>query len=105
MSNSNLLDHRAHDGSRKFAELPQSLLWHAVRDHASQLRGVELGNFITDDVTEGWIDFSFAGHSFTINDQYGDYWFFVKDPACPDSVLSAVIAHFVELLGPPRAQG
>jgi hypothetical protein len=99
-----LLDRRAHDGSRIFAELPQSLLWQTGRDHALRLDGARIGEFITDGVTEAWIDFTYAGHAFTINDQFGEYRFFVKDPACGDAVLSAVVAHFVELLGPPRTQ-
>ena len=94
-----LLNHRAADGSRHFGELPQSRLWHEVKDYVSRLTGACLADFCCDGVTEAWIDFDYAGHRFTINDQFGDYWFFVKDPACPDDVLLAVLAHFRQVLG------
>ena len=93
-----LFDVRMHNGLRHFADLPQTVLWHDVRDHLSRLPGAELAGFVTDNVTEAWIDFAFAGHRFSINDQFGDYWFFVSDPRCPDVVLSAVVDHFASLL-------
>lgn len=44
-----------------------------------------------------------ASHSFSINDQFGDYWFFVDNPNCPDEILERVLAHFqVLLLSDPR---
>lgn len=89
-----------HDGSRHFGDLPQTALWYAVRDHVVRLPGAALTGFVTDDVTEAWIDFTYRGHAFSINDQFGDYWFFVKDPACPDDVLSEVLSHFAKLLDP-----
>ena len=52
-----------------------------------------------DGVTEAWIDFTFEGHAFTVNDQFGEYWFFVADPTCPDSVLRAVLNHFESING------
>lgn len=94
-----LTDYRMHSGSRNFVDLPQTHLWYSVRDHVSKLAGAELTGFVTDGVTEGWIDFSFCGHAFTINDQFGDYLFFVKDSTCPDSILMDVSAHFAVLLG------
>jgi hypothetical protein len=45
------------------------------------------------------IDFTYAGHSFSINDQFGRYWFFVQAADCPDDLLRAVLAHFGQLLG------
>lgn len=93
-----LMDFRAHDGSRQFAELPQTVLWHALRDHIKRLRGVKMTGFLTDDITEAWIDFEFRGHSFTVNDQLGEYWFFVKDPECPDEILVQVVEHCEALL-------
>jgi len=89
-----------HDGSLHFGDLPQTMLWYAVRDHVARLPGAALTGFVADDVTEAWIDFTYRGHTFSINDQLGDYWFFVKDPACPDDVLSEVLSHFAELLDP-----
>jgi hypothetical protein len=87
-----------HDGSRCFLSLRPVADRYAVRDHVARLDGAELTGFLTDDVTEAWIDFRYAGHEFNINDSPGDYWFFVADPACPDSILEAVAAHFSQIL-------
>jgi hypothetical protein len=93
-----LLNHKMEDGSRKFAELPQSLPWHELRDYLQKKNGIVVINLLTDGVTEGWIDFSYRGHSFTVNDQIGDYWFFVDEPACPDEVLNEIVTHCQVLL-------
>src|SRR5262245_66356926 len=96
------------DGSRHFGDLPetydvQSPEWHRLKDHVDKLTGAKLTSFITDDVTEAWIDFAFEGHAFSINNQHGQWWFFVKDPACPDATLLAVLDHFEPLLNPHGA--
>jgi hypothetical protein len=94
-----LFDIRMHSGARHFADLPQTTSWYDVRDHVERLPGATLTGFVTDHVTEAWIDFTYAGYEFSINDQFGDYWFFVRDPACPDAVLLRVLTHFEHLLG------
>jgi hypothetical protein len=88
------------DGSRHFGDLPQTASWYELRDHIERFEGVQLTGFITDHITEAWIDFSYRGHCFSVNDQFGDYWFFVKDPSCPDEVLEAVLGHCKSLLLP-----
>ena len=50
-------------------------------------------------MVESWIDFRYKGHRFSINNQFGDFWFFVQDPACPEALLSKVASHFAKLLG------
>jgi len=87
------------DGSRHFGELPQTVLWYDLRDHVERFEGARVTDFITDHVTEAWIDFSYRGNSFSVNDQCGDYWFFVEDPSCPDDILKAVLSHCESLLG------
>ena len=94
-----LLDIRTKDGSRKFASLPATRDWYAVRDHVQSLEGATLTEFLCDGVTEAWIDFAFQDESFTINDQFGEYWFFANNPACPEPSLHAVKAHWSALLG------
>lgn len=90
-----------HDGSRHFGDLPQTAQWYDVREHVERLPGATLTGFITDGVTEAWIDFTYQGYVFSINDQFGDYWFFVNDPACSDIILSVVMNHFADLLDQP----
>src|SRR3954469_5348724 len=87
------------DGSRHFGELPQSASWYKLRRHIRRLNGVTETNILTDHVTEAWINFSFQGYPFSINNQFGDYWFFVNDRNCPDETLRIVLLHCRGLLG------
>lgn len=92
------------DGSRHFLSVPQRVLWYAFRDYLATQRGVIITGFVTDGIIGAWIDFSYEGHSFTINDQYGEYWFFVQDPACPEAILRDVAAHVERQPHPGGAQ-
>jgi hypothetical protein len=93
-----LLNITMNDGSRQFGALPQTVLWKELRDHIEGLDGATVTDFITDYITEAWIDFSFSGHRFSVNDQFGEYWFFVENPECPDDILRAVLSHCELLL-------
>ena len=102
-----LLNSREKDGSRYFGALPEtydaeSPQWHRLRDHLRALPGAKERGFLTDDVTEAWLDFDFRGHRFTLNNQFGDWWFFVQDPACPDDVLHEVLDWCEPFLGSRR---
>ncbi|HYE73121.1 MAG TPA: hypothetical protein VEF04_07320 [Blastocatellia bacterium] len=94
-----LLNVVMNDGSRRFGELPQTVLADKLRDHIERLDGVIVTSFVTDNVTEAWIDFTYCGHRFSINDQFGYYWFFVDTPDCPDEILKSILFHCKELLG------
>ncbi len=93
-----LLNQTMHDGSRHFALLPVGkvspvrLLFRILT-----LWGAFPTAFVPS-LAESWIDFRFRGFKFSINDQYGDYWFFVQDPGCPESILIKVAQHFEEVL-------
>jgi len=91
--NIQLLTRTTNDGSRWFAELPESRSWRELRDHLARLSGVYITKFLTDEVTEAWIDFAYRGHTFSVNNQFGDYWFFVREPGCPDDILIEVVSH------------
>lgn len=89
-----------HDGSRQFAEIPEDLeLWDELRDHFKALEGATIAGYLTDNVTEVWIDFDYRGHRFAINNQFGEYWFFVADPSCDDEILEAVVSHARKFIG------
>jgi hypothetical protein len=99
-----IYDMRMNDGSRHFAGLPETYCvarpqWEDIRDHVPQLEGAVLTGYATDQVTEAWIDFTFCGHAFSMNNQNGEWWFFVTDPACAAEILDAVLVHFEALLG------
>ena len=88
-----------HDGSRHFAALPETIGWDELRNHIALLPGTEITGFITDHITEVWIDFTYSGHKFSVNNQYGDYWFFVEDVDCPEEILAEVIGHCEQATG------
>ncbi|MCK6531485.1 MAG: hypothetical protein L6Q84_00830 [Polyangiaceae bacterium] len=109
MSRRPLIDLRMHDGSRHFGSLPEHLgaeppEWHVIRDAVPALAGAALSDFVTDEVTEAWIHFQWRGQRFAINNQHGEWWFFVDDPSCPDALLAAVLEHFETALSPRSAQ-
>lgn len=89
-----LLGEKTQGGSRHFLLLsvgkvsPLRMLWRVFT-----LRGAYPTAYVPS-LAESWIEFRFRGHQFSINDQFGDYWFFVEDPQCPDAVLEAVAQHF-----------
>src|SRR4051794_30039032 len=58
-----------HDGSRHFSDLPQTVDWYEFRDYISETPDYTLTNFITDHVTEAWIDFDYKCHHFSVNTQ------------------------------------
>jgi nicotinate-nucleotide adenylyltransferase len=87
------------DGSRNFADLPEIVCFDTLRSHARKLAGVSEIGFLTDWVTEVWLDLEYRGHRFSINNQMGNYWFFVENPLCPDDVLLEVVNHF-EIVNP-----
>jgi len=93
-----IYDMRMRDGSRHFAALPETEPWESLYGHVKSLEGVSGAEMMTDEVTEAWIDFRYGGHEFSVNNQHGDYWFFVEDPACPSEVLEAVLNHCKLLL-------
>jgi hypothetical protein len=93
-----LLNLPMHSGSRQFAALPETCSWKRLRKHIERLPGAAVTSFLTDDVTEMWLDFSFHHRAFTVNNQYGDFWCFVRDAACPDEILVAVVEHCEPLL-------
>lgn len=97
-----LLNFIASDGSRQFGELPQTVLWYELRDHIEKLDGAALTDFLTDHITEAWIDFTYSGYRFTVNDRCGDYWFFVDEPSCPEEILKAILSLCKGLLGERR---
>lgn len=79
------------DGSRHFGDMPQNVDWWEFRDHIAKMEGAVVTAFVTDGVTEAWIDFNYAGQAFGVNTQMGEYWFFVDDPSCPDAILERVL--------------
>ena len=95
---SDLLENKMNDGSRHFVDLPEVVFFDELYDHTEELDGARITEFITDGVVGMWLDFEFHEHEFSVTNQFGDYWFFVKDPECPDEILFEIIEHFRQLL-------
>ena len=94
----NLFEARMNDGSQHFVDLPETVFFDVFADHVEKLEGVRITEFITDGVLEMWLNFEFRGHQFSVNNQFGDYWFFVQDPNCEDEILLEVCEYFRILL-------
>lgn len=94
MLKSRLFDLRMADGSRHFGDLPEVATFDKMRDHLQAMAGAQESAYVTDQVTEMWLDFEYRDHRFSINNQMGDYWFFVGDPYCPQAYLIEVLEHF-----------
>ncbi len=93
-------DFRMKDGSRQFCELEATSGPKTLMKHLLTLHGTEIADYLPGrggSSEDSWIDFTFRGHFFTVNGQYGDWWFFVQDPACPDDILLAVVNHCVTI--------
>lgn len=93
-----LLKTKMNDGARHFVDLPEVVFFDEFYEHAEKLDGAEITEFITDGVIEMWLDFEFREHKFSVTNQFGDYWFLVKNPECPDEILLEIIEHFRQLL-------
>lgn len=86
------------DGSRNFGEIPDTVFFDKIRDYLRNLEGASETAFVSDRVTEMWLDIDYRGHNFAINNQNGLYWFFVDDPLCPDEILLDLLTHFEKLI-------
>ena len=99
MTNRPLLNETISDGSRLFLQLPQTcppsrLLWRIMR-----FGGLPTA-FVSDWVTgETWMDFRYKGWKFSIHNPYGEYWFFARNPTCPEDILHRLAEYFARLSG------
>ena len=79
------------DGSFLFFDMPASISWDELRARIENLDGARITNVISDLIVELWLDFTFCGHQFSVNNPMGEYWFFVEDAKCPRAILDIVI--------------
>lgn len=86
------------DGSRHFVNMPEVVFFDEFCEHTEKLEGAEITDFAADGIVEMWLVFEFRGHKFSVNNQLGDYLFFVENPECPEEILLEIIAHFRKLL-------
>lgn len=94
-----LIDMRMADQSRCFICLPESVAWSDLRDHISRMPGAVVTAYVTDHIVEVWIDFTYREQLFSVNNQFGEYWFFVTQPDCSDAILTEVALHCASVTG------
>lgn len=100
MTNRPLLKETISDGSRLFLQLPQTcppsrLMWRIICF-------VRLPTAFVSDWVTGvmWMDFRYKGQKFSVHNPYGvEYWFFVKNRACPENILHRLAEYFARLSG------
>ena len=86
---------------RHFADFPEVVFFDEFRDHLEKLRGVKIREFETNGVIEMWLEFEYRSHEFSVNNNLGDYGFFVADSECPEEILLEIADHFRQLLESP----
>jgi hypothetical protein len=92
------LEFKPPSGDRQFAALPEAGAWDEFGRHAKRLPGALVTNYRTDCVLEMCLGFLCRPSLFAVNNQSGDFWFFVRDPACLVGILTAVVGPFESLL-------
>ncbi len=97
MTQPKLINHKTNDNARRFLELPENVYSERLFLHTLYSWGAQPKEFIYT-VLESWIMFHYQNYEFSINNQYGEYWFFVRDPECPEEILEKVAIHFATLL-------
>jgi hypothetical protein len=93
-----LLENKLNAGARHFVDMPEVVFFDELYEHAENLPGVEIIEFLMDGTLEMWLEFKFRGNKFFIGNNYGDYWFLVEDPECDEEILLEIAAHFRKLL-------
>jgi hypothetical protein len=93
-----LLNSIMNDKSRHFAELPESEDWESLRGHLEKMPDAVVTDYISDGVTEMWLDFTYKKNRFSVNNQFGEYWFFSQNPVCPEKTLIEIVEYCEELL-------
>jgi hypothetical protein len=91
-----LIDVRTEDGSRQFACVPKYGTWRTLHEQVGRLPGATVHNFVAEGVAGPWMEFSFRGHRFLVQERDGDWWLCVRDPQCPDTLLYQVASHLAE---------
>ena len=89
-------------GSRRFAAFRAVGGYLLLKQLVSELPGARIVGYV-EGITEMWLDFDYRGHMITINDQFGEYWFFVRDSTTPEQPLEEIVSYF-ELTLPKRDQ-
>ncbi len=58
----------------------------------------DVTSYLSDEVTEVWIDFTYEGRDYTVNNQVGEYWFFANEPVAHQYALADVADRLAKML-------
>jgi len=95
-----MLNELMKDGSLLFAEISEGITWEQLKYHIEGLEQLYIMDFLTDGVTEAWLDFYYYGQIFSIHSpMMGGYLLYAKDHNCPAFMLMELIVHFRKLEG------
>ena len=86
------------DDALHFVDFPEVIFFDEFYDHVEILDGAVIEEFEVDGTIEMWLEFTFRGHRFFVNNRFGDYWFYAKDPKCPEDILLEIAGHFRKIL-------
>ncbi len=86
------------EDARHFVDFPEVIFFDDFYEQIEDLYGTEITRFEADGIIEMWLEFSFRGHRFFVNNRFGDYQFYVEDAECPDEILIEIADHFRRLL-------
>lgn len=86
------------DNARHFVDLPEVIFFDELSDHLEELPGYQLNEFEVDGVVGLWIEFEWANNKFFVDNQPGDYRFYVEDPKCEEGILLEISNHLRSLL-------
>jgi hypothetical protein len=92
------LKENVRENARHFVDFPEVIFFDDFADHIEDLFGAEITRFEVDGTLEMWLEFTFRGNRFFVNNKFGDYQFFVEDKNCPEIVLLEIAEHFRRLL-------
>ncbi len=95
---SKLINLITHSKSRQFVDLPESVDWKVLRGHLEKMPDAFVTDYVSDGVTEMWLDFNYKGNRFSVNNQFGEYWFFSENPVCSEEILIEIVEYCEELL-------
>ena len=84
---------------RTFAELPYTLSWLTICQHAERFGRATITEFDTN--LEGtWLRFECEGYQFSVGERGSRVQLTVNDADCPADLLVEVTEHFAALLAP-----
>jgi hypothetical protein len=85
------------DGSRHFLALRETARPDEIRARLEAIYGIRICQFSRGGF-EWWMFFQCMGWRFSVNNPFGEIWFFVDDPICPEDILNCLKRRIAQAL-------